>query len=263
MNKKDVFPISYSLEDIYSEIPLAKLKRNLDLPDQFKDNNPGTLLEDLNSSMFRCDEFKKDHSEKHILFSGDSYTWGTGLLKNEVWSKVLYDKISSDEKCSGYFNLGFPGSSIINQIFDMFKYFRSYGNPDLIFFNLTELSRFYSLENDKNIYNARFDFKSPNIIEIISYQYYFLLEQYCISNNIKLYSFSWKHDHEFNDIKSIKTFHAYQMPEMISAAIKYIEKNSDKKYLEYARDNKHLGLAYHNFWAEFIYERYINDNIRN
>ena len=78
----------------------------------------------LNSDGFRSDEFSNNHDGLHIIFSGDSNTFGMGLEKEEIWSYLTYQEISKNVKTSGYFNLGSPGSSIMTCILNIFKYFK-------------------------------------------------------------------------------------------------------------------------------------------
>jgi len=165
-------------------------------------------LNNVNSYGYRSDEFKKNHDGKHLLFAGCSYTWGLGLFKKEIWANIVYEKISSQEKCSGYFNLGVPGSCVSNQVYDIFQYCNRFGNPDVIFYCMPALHRGFDPDAISAIkkthfppfhtnYNEILD-KSDNseynvsYSEMINYISYFSLYQYCKSNNIKLYSFSWE-----------------------------------------------------------------------
>ena len=90
---------------------------------------------------YRCDSFIKNHNGKHIIFLGDSFAAGDGLEKEDVWCYKVYQKISKIEATSGYFNLGNSGSSIGEAIDQFFKYCSIYGNPDVVFFIITEFYR--------------------------------------------------------------------------------------------------------------------------
>lgn len=270
--------IPYDNDEIYKPYPRAKLPKDMViLPKQFMKDNPGTSINDLNSFGYRSDEFKKEHEGLHILFSGCSYTWGSGLLVEESWPKILYNKISSEVECSGYFNLGFPGSGIKIQTVDMIKYCETYGKPDIIFFNVTDLWRFFGLRLDQKtgdpldppvIGNAfiKFEKKLQPLFRFLGYQYYYMFEKYCKEAGIKLYAFSWKHNHFFNDLSkmensSIDRFYSYAEEEMINFVTQYEIENPDKKYLRVARDRQHYGVAFNEFWSDFMYRKYKEENV--
>jgi hypothetical protein len=209
----------------------------------------------LNSYNFRSDNFK-NNSKPHILFNGCSNTFGLGLYKNEMWSKIVYDKINHN---SGYFNLSVPGTGIIDQIVNFFKYFNTYGNPDVIFFNIPNLERFYTYENNVVI-NSEYDRKSLPILQLISYQYYLMLEQYCKSNNINLFSFSWSPETEkFMSFYFKNTFYKINSKDMYEKIYQYKNK-SNEDFLIVARDGDHFGIGYNLYWANLIYNKYIESN---
>ena len=143
------------------------------------DSGPIFGLRDSDNEFdYRCDPFKKNHQGKHILFIGDSFAAGDGLDKEDTWCHKIYSRISKEEPTSGYFNIGISGSSTTESIDQFFKYCHNYGNPNVVFFVTTEFHR-----EQRHVYN---DFIYPYIFNM-----YLYLEQYCKSNNIKLYSFSW------------------------------------------------------------------------
>lgn len=165
-------------------------------------------VNNINSYGYRSDEFKKNHEGKHVLFAGCSYTWGLGLYKKEIWASMVYEKISSEEKCSGYFNLGTPGTCVTNQVYDIFQYCNKFGNPDVIFYCMPGLDRGFDPKSIPEINTISFPPFHPNaelmktekgkylysiyFSEMINHISYFSLYQYCKSNNIKLYSFTWQ-----------------------------------------------------------------------
>jgi hypothetical protein len=231
---------------------------------------------EINKNFYRCDNFKKEHNGKHILFSGCSVTYGTGLLLEEVWSKLLYEKIKSKSDCSGFFNLAIPGSSIPNQIIEIFKYCKEYGNPDYIFFNMPDKFRFYSIsKTTHDIVDSLYGSESLELVQLISYQYYFMLDQYCRSNNIKLYSFTWSYPNTFfpndktkwkdkryteNKFKLFNTYYDISQDDLFAYIVKYKKDNKNDKYYELARDDDHFGTAYHQYWSDFFYKLYLQDN---
>ena len=252
----------YDNETLYSKNIYSKIynQKTLEVSKKYD-------LNELNSFDFKGDEFTQNHNGKHIVFTGCSVTWGTGLLNDEVWANKLYKKINEVEKCSGYFNLSFPGTGLAHQVFTLFKYFKEYGNPDYIFYNIPDMCRFYYYNEDvEKIGDAFFSFKDKKgyeILKLISFQYYLMLDQYCKTNDIKLYSFTWTNTIKNNQllsentIKDFDTFNNFDIEELDQFIIKYRDLNKNDKYSIIARDNDHFGTAYHEFWSNKAYEWYI------
>lgn len=256
-------------KDFYSK-PFSKSKvPDFDLwNEKIRNVNPTITKEELNNYNYRCDNFTKNHNGKHILFSGCSYTWGAGIKYEDTWAHQVYKKISKDEKVSGYFNIGTSGSSLIHQIATMFQYFEEFGNPDIIFINTPDFCRMYGYSSKKNIIiDALYEHDASKIIELLSYQYYFMLNAYCKTNNIKLFCFSWVYaeknlDYLFKSSKfeNLDTFYKYDIDEMKEFVKNYKKENPFDQFADIARDEGHLGNAYHEFWSDFIYNRYKNNN---
>ena len=223
-------------------------------------HNETTKPIEINKNGFRCDEFKNKHNGTHILFMGCSVTWGTGLYFNETWSSKLYYKFLEDFDLSGYFNIGIPGDSIFAQVVTAFKYFKNYGNPDIIFFNIPEIRRFYAYsEKDKSLVGSGVLKDKNDILNLLSYQYYYMLEQYCLSHGIKILSFTYAED-QFNldksKIKDFNTFYSIDKQDMIDHVNIYSKKNLEDEFSITARDGIHFGTAYSDYWSKFMYEKY-------
>jgi hypothetical protein len=212
---------------------------------------------EINSYGFRSEEFKNAHRGKHILFSGCSVTSGVGLLQEEMWAKKTYNKILEKEKCSGYFNIGIGASGLCDQVSNMFKYFNIYGNPDIIFFMIPDGGRFYHYEESSDqISHSFIEDEYKNFIFFLYTQYYLMLESYCKSNNIKLFSFSYVSKTQKYFEKKFKTFYSIDFKDMTDFVFNYAENNRGTNYLTKARDDMHYGVAYHEYWANFIYNTY-------
>jgi hypothetical protein len=234
----------------------------------------------FNKNGYRCDEFINQHSGKHVLFAGDSNTYGYGLLKEETWAYKLYKKLSEKSLLSGYFNIGEPGIGIPQTVFNIILYCEKYGKPDVIFLNLTVQSRLVKYDKrDKKYYNT---FTSDENVEdhiLYNYQYYFMLEKYCLANNIKLYSFSWQTITQptlvayLTDKKvnldappTNEIFYNFNFDSFYKMNPKGLKKrvrenyNVEDPYFITARDDAHPGTGFHNVWCNFIYEIYLNDN---
>lgn len=230
---------------------------------------------DINLFRFRSDEFIDLHDGKHILFSGCSNTFGIGLERHEGWAWKTYEKIKEKEKCSGFFNLGAGGIGIAHMVINIFKYCKKYGNPEVIFMNLSNQNRaFHYLESIQG-YSLKFHDKEVyDNIKLYNYQYYFMLEQYCRSNNIKLYSFTWDTNGSVNYKKNkvieettnflfkeygFETFYFYNFDDMVND-LNNLQINNNDPYFLVARDNMHQGTGYQTIWSNFIYKKYAKDN---
>lgn len=248
-----------------------------------------------NSKNFACDEFIKDHKGKHIVFSGCSNTFGWEMSNNQTWAYKTYERISKEVECSGYFNLAQPGAGIIEIVINLFRYFKLYGNPDFIFLNLPEQPRtlnYVDLNfegNDITGYVRRFyDNKDFENTILLNYHYYFMLNQYCDANSIKLYSFSWHSapigDEDYSSIDlnklfnkklasaeittnnifsvyNFKTFYPYEIEKVVEH-IGVIEKTftNNKEEFLFLKDGVHFGEGFHIAWSNFIFNKYKADN---
>jgi hypothetical protein len=169
----------------------------------------------INSNGFRCDDFveKGKHDGEHILFAGCSVTWGDALVQKDTWPSMVYDRISAHKKTSGFFNIGFPGMSIIQQIFWIMKYAKTFGNPDTIFFLMPNPGRFVSvgyiggsgeeelgsslMETD----NERGDPGSLLLASYITFECYSMLEDFCKASGIRLISSTWSYGSESDALR--------------------------------------------------------------
>ena len=270
--------INYDDASLYSDLPKSKFI-SFEHFEEFEELEtikqlgtiqplPSTPLkkEELNSYNYRSEEFISDHNGKHVLFVGDSNTWGTGLLYEEQWSRKLYKLIANNEKVSGYFNIACVASSMLHSIVTSFKYFKQFGNPDYIFLNIAKLNASYAYdEKIGKVIDAWYG--SHPVMDLLAYQYYFMLNQYCESNNIKLLSFTgynvesaMKRALSDSRIDQFNTFYNFDEDEIESFIKEYKDNNKnleEAKYFDKARDGDHDGIAYHAYWAEFMYKKYL------
>lgn len=238
----------------------------------FTDTSPTNVI--LNTNNFRCEEFVKNHSGEHLLFSGCSTTFGIGLEEDEVWTKKLYKKIKENKKVSGYFNLAMPGTGCLEIVANIFKYINKFGKPDAIFLCLPNIERDYIQINSDNVkmidkdkilepesllhgrYLNNFYEKSLDVLKINIFHYLLFLEIYCKSNNIKLYYFSWDYNFPEMDLDRFFTFSK-------DSFIDFFKNNSDtlmkEKYSITSRDDQHVGTAFHHFWSNVFYDIYIKE----
>lgn len=254
--KQDVvFPKPLDKNVLYGDLPVSGIPINKNDWDKRKQANHKQVFQhEINEYGFRSDNFKTNYLGEHILFLGCSYTWGTGLFIEEVWSKVVYEKIKSNKQVDGYFNLGIPGDSIYISIINAFKYFKNFGNPNTIFFNVQNLERFFAYnKHDNSLFRSIIE--DNEILSLIAYHYYYMLEQYCEQNKIKLFSFSWN-EKTSNFFKDFKTFYPLDFNKMQDYAAQFEIEHPNIEGSMLARDNHHLGSAYHEYWAINIYNEY-------
>lgn len=236
----------------------------------------GCQPHEINSFGYRSDEFKRDHDGMHILFNGCSQTFGTGLIKDEMWTTKIMNNISYKNKVSGNFNISYLARGPHNIINETIKYCKLYGNPNIIFILFPDQYRFFGpLNNSDKIHQYVFldknaikdkdhhidevnrSFWHNVFINTFGWQYR-MLEIYCKDNNIKLVSSSWNnwlYDalKEFN----FSTFHnMFEGDDFGKELFDYKENNKDKKFLDVARDNCHFGSAWHHAFYKKMWEFY-------
>lgn len=247
----------------------------------------------INSYGFRCDEFveKGKHDGLHVLFAGCSVTWGDAMPSKDLWSYKVYDAISKVKKTSGFFSLGFPGISIIQEIFWMMKYFKKFGNPDIVFFLMPNVGRFVNVghigENEhmtlgSSLMEEKHEKAGPGSLTLAAYfifEAYLMFEQYCKASNIKLISSTWSYgddegaepdqrvigktstlfENKFDTFFDLLS-DGYDPQKWMYA---YMKKNPEAKLR--ALDDNHPGSAEHAFFATRMLDRYrdiTNEDIR-
>lgn len=166
-----------------------------------------------NSLGFRCNEFNRVDNDKKILFLGCSHTYGFGLPQDQTFPDILSKNLNLN-----LVNLSCPGDSAMSQIRKAFWYFREFGNPKIIVATFP-VNRMETVvvpgKNQKNPFNSFYDTetiyprlntfqkysKAPYNLENIfaadlSLYYTFvfinMLDQYCRSNDIKLFIAVWQ-----------------------------------------------------------------------
>ena len=92
-----------------------------------------------------------------------------------------------------------------------------------------------------------------------------MLDQYCKSNNIKLYSFSWINSKQKTPIgysifevplNSFDTYYQIDKNNMEKYIEQYKKNNLTQEFIDFARDDEHPGIGHHEYWSEFIYNIY-------
>lgn len=102
------------------------------------------ILYKLNKHFFRSQHFKNLNQEDiNILYTGCSWTFGSGLPENLMWTNFLTNKIQSENinKKVESFNVALPGAPIFSVIKNAMSFIRNYGKPTYIFMIVPPVSR--------------------------------------------------------------------------------------------------------------------------
>jgi hypothetical protein len=234
-----------------------------------------------NSNGFRCDEFKKDHTKKHILFAGCSETVGEGSIIEDSWSHMLYDKIDKDLKCSGFFSLGIGGGNWMDILSLINQYIESCGNPDYLFINFPGINRLaqyidvkdtdkidvsgvyrysLSLKDSDNLNGVNVigetDFYLSELAYLPFSLYIRLFEKFCLQNNIKLFWGSWCQDLKEKIDRKLVVYNNYV--EIHPTNKDLAEICLSNKMLNLEKTDGHFGTAYHYKWSENFYKKMRN-----
>lgn len=170
---------------------------------------PGNNFEyQINSENFRGKDFNEFNKNNiNILFGGCSQTLGVGLPEENTWYKKLSDKISlmHEEKKVDFYNISVNGSSIELIVKNVIAFIKKGNRPDYICLLLPESSRVMSfnkdenefslytpnasLEKEKKYYGTKYVHEDKLLINFILLS---LLEELCISSEIKLIWTTWE-----------------------------------------------------------------------
>ena len=221
-----------------------------------------------NEDGFRCDSFSAE-SQLPILFLGCSFTEGTGINLEDVWSYRLLEKIKQYKNVDiPYWSLASGGSSIDLQALYLHTFIDQL-KPKYIFFLLPPLERRLFRAFTKPIMFSSREVKTPTapltsveskIINqatplLLDPDYYILeslkslilINEVCNRYQTKVFYSTWIKDIEtedsfefFEDVKHLNNFTrlTHKFPEII-----------DK-----ARDNQHAGPITNNNFSEYVFE---------
>jgi len=207
----------------------------------------------FNKDVYRCDELNKDYSSENFLFSGCSYTIGTGIPYEGTWAYQLNKELNGEK----FYNIAVNGASYKTIIYDVYNYINTYGKPKAVFILFPNLERFPSFVNvgDSVMHNTMHLVENKDATKILTknflyFDFYHLvrsLEDYLEVLNIPFLWGTWHPDLESNLVKISSTF---------KNNIKIVsnENNKDyfsndgfpeevsKKYWQNARDMLHSGM---------------------
>jgi len=238
-----------------------------------------TVTYRYNNDFFRCDNFIEKHDGKHILFGGCSETEGVGGNIEDAWSHMLYNKISKEEKVSGFFNLSKSGWGWNRIIVNSLIYFKKYGYPDVYFILLPNHERNFSYKNEsstlENLFTYGQKYPEPyfdyvdatknnnrsNPKEYFENFIHFLINwktfyELCEAKNIKLIFSTW------DELDGLNLQHVFFNNFFL------LTKENERKFTNsYAKNNKikpedlkkrdgHNGKIGHIFWSQEFYKKY-------
>lgn len=229
-----------------------------------------SVIYHLNNDGHRSDNVSNFLNTKNILFSGCSVTFGVGVDLTKTWAYRTYKELNVNREYGNYYNISLPGSSFIEIVSNLFRYFKKYGNPNILFVLIPNLSRDIRYTNevfDKPYDNSSYDNSSS--FAKLDFYFYLMLDQYCKTNNIKLITTSWFHNRlDDNYVKNamedfeksfFNFFDTYKWinPKEYYDDIKYyISNNLNEKDLTIAEDNAHPGTAMHYALYRFMIREY-------
>lgn len=247
------------------------------------DDNGGKPFEYIyNTDGFRSQHFENFKSDDiNIVFSGCSWTEGSGLPQDMVWTSLLTEKIKEmhpDENVETY-NVGIGGASIPLVFKNTLAFLRKYDKVDYLYMLLPGFDRASSLEYSahdgvnpgfrKIVYVSPEDkiFKIPTIKKfVLNYEpadamYTMLpmikaIEDICALKGIKLYWGTWVtwdqpayEDFDFYNYVKIPYWDRLS----INGAVK------DKTYRTIASDGHHPGLDHHIKISDTFYEATVGE----
>lgn len=249
-------------------------------------NNKDDIFYSLNNYKYRCDDFNKDLAKENYLFSGCSYTFGTGIPYQSMWAVKLNNRLNGQN----FFNLGINGGSYEQIVNDVYDYIRMFNKPKAIFLffpNLERMPAFQKVGEDfylrnihlvpklNDVYRNLFKIYQP---EILVYRFYKLIQQledYCKIQNIPLLWSTWdaELDKVITNCLSFDNFFSIFSDEKVSILLEIkkikdseIEDPIEKKYFNRARD-VHPSGRMNLFYAECFsieWEKYCEkNNIKN
>jgi len=232
-----------------------------------------------NDMFFRSDNFTTNHDGIHILFSGCSESEGVGDNIENAWTNLLYNKISQDTKCSGFFNLSRSGWGWSKIIANALIYFEKYGYPDVYFILLPNHQRMHNFikkntehsfwkheqlypkgsykktsNNNKNekIFSEEKEYNEDFIKFLLSWK---LFNKICTDNNIKLIFSTWD-ELDSDNIANLNMFDNFLNMDLSNNCGTYINKwyeNNKKTKTDLKKRDGHNSVIIHNFWADSFY----------
>jgi hypothetical protein len=292
-NILDNHTFDYDKDSFYSD---GRLKKNSDGyyvgPNGYYDkavSEEEKVTYRFNNLFFRSDHFKKVEKDKvNILYSGCSWTYGSGMYEELTWPMLLSNKVKNYySKDVNHFNVALPGASVFLSIKNIMAFIRNYGKPDYIFVNMPPIARDMKYDKKNNFFysvvmgSGYFEGNYPKIyLEYIknhshedsilkAVEQIKMLEDYCNESKIKL---MWTYWHEadgmvYRDIKfdniffPISNFRNYVLPEDLNKS--YYNNENNLPLWELAQDRHHPGSCWNIHCSEMFFDQFLRSTHEN
>lgn len=259
-------------------------------------NFPSQFINELlvDNNRITGENFSITHPGKTVLFAGCSFTAGDGLLPEENWAYKTYQKFLDDGiQLNGYRNIGVSGASITDVLDQVINYIIKYGNPDVIFIMLPEPFRDCKYTEESSLglrtmvartYKYLYHYCKANNIKLITITWFKIISNiqqqlnkktiwsaklkniFLNSNKDPLVWNNQLENDQTNYISKVlgqyETYYDYAESDMINFIMNKDLDPNNKRYL-IADDGTHPGTLFHDYWSNYMYERYKDDNIRN
>lgn len=193
------------------------IKTNTNTTPRSTDTTFGHVVS-YNKKQYRSPEFSRNID---LLTAGCSFTFGTGLPINGLWSTMIAKKNKLSHN-----SVSMAGGSVMHIVFDIFKYFEEFGHPKILLCLFPDFNRIYTCFDGKVLQsninkNQTKDRKSTGIADdsgpslkdsyakyinlptspenvyskentyFLNSMYIRMLEIYCNSHNIPFIWFKW------------------------------------------------------------------------
>jgi hypothetical protein len=225
----------------------------------YKIKPDNTISYVLNNYGHRCDDFSKlDPKKENTLFAGCSSTFGDSLPDQYRWAKILYNDLKN-ENAGDFHCLSFLGAGADKIVINILKYCQEFGNPDRIFVmysDFTRQSRFLeSVGSFATTIRVNYETFPPSLKDTHeaydlftqTVNYMKILEMYCESHGIELYTSLWDSVTMFYllnlDFKNLKVAPLDKERLVIQSLDLSSIPKKDQKYIVHGRDGKHGGIA--------------------
>jgi hypothetical protein len=209
----------------------------------------------FNNESYRCDNFNLEKTNNNFLFSGCSYTFGSGLPYNGTWAYQLNKDLSGDQ----FYNLGLNANSQKSIIYDVYNYIRKYGKPKAVFILFPDISRVIgfvdslsSIEVKTRLLNEEYPNESSRFFtqDLLYFDFYnsiCALEDYLKSINVPFLWGTWHQETEKVLNLVSKNFNNYVKIFTNPSSAKYfkdvkLESNMSNRYWDRSRDVTHPGI---------------------
>ena len=221
-----------------------------------KNNYPDENIKySFNNESYRCDNFNLEKTNNNFLFSGCSYTFGSGLPYNSTWAYQLNKDLSGDQ----FYNLGLNANSQKSIIYDVYNYIRKYGKPKAVFILFPDISRVIgfvdslsSIEVKTRLLNEEYPNESSRFFtqDLLYFDFYnsiCALEDYLKSINVPFLWGTWHQETEKVLNLVSKNFNNYVKIFTNPSSAKYfkdvkLESNMSNRYWDRSRDVTHPGI---------------------